>query len=374
MCSEKKASTSTPSGAINSHLYNGEVLTQAAGFPAMTRFLPGSAHKPLLVFVPGAHHTARVFYGGHAGANEQDFIAYWVNRKAYNFLALSYPIETTTRSIDQPCPEFTIRDWGRQVATLVKATISEHNLSGEVIVIGWSMGGKICQSVWEAMGSEQVNMRFYLALTATAPTPGLAGDRHELTMTKSGYANRRSELKRWYAQIASNSKALSREIVPEPIYMSQYAGDIPVNLQGYGQQYRNGEFVIDPLGYQQDSKPFDYGDFPLVAALVPNGPGDPRHALIDKATWAMYNANTVYNRWLRGSGIKPNDLPRQDWNHLLSLTRSLDERLTAFIDGNHFFFVGRSGAIKTADAIESLEQAVAAVKAEAGELLGVDVD
>ncbi len=117
------AGWSTGVGAAQEHTYTGEVIEQAAGYPAIYKYIAGDKTKPLLVFVPGAHHTARVFYGGHQGYKAEDFLAFWVNEKGYNFLALSYPIALSDPAIETNHPDFTIRDWGKQVAALADKTI-----------------------------------------------------------------------------------------------------------------------------------------------------------------------------------------------------------------------------------------------------------
>ena len=37
-----------------------------------------------------------------------------------------------------------------------------------------------------------------------------------------------------------------REIIPENIYTSEYVGDIPAALEGFGEVYGNGKFEMDP--------------------------------------------------------------------------------------------------------------------------------
>ncbi len=156
--------------------------------------------------------------------------------------------------------------------------------------------------------------------------------------------------------------------------MTKYQGDIPVNIQGYSQVYRDGASAIDQLSYQADAKPFAFKDFPLVGVIAPNGRGDRRHALTDQAIWTMYNANTLYNRWLTGNEVDVKTLSDEAWEGLVALSRSLDDRLTVSVDGNHFFFMGEAGAKATAAAFADLERRVSDTEAEASTLLGVEVD
>lgn len=354
-------------------LFPNEQIETAAGFPAITMFKPGDATRPLVIFIPGAHHTARVSYGGHEGAKPEDFLAYWLGQDGYNFLAISYPIDTATGGIPTEHPDFTIRDWGAQAAELARKYVDANGLSGEVIVMGWSMGGKVSQSVHEAMREQGLDLKFYTSVTATAPLPGLIALTRELPMLETGLADRRKNYAGWFAQVAENSAAIGHEIVPEQVFTEAYQGDIPVGLQGYSQVYRDGAFVIDQLAFQEDAKPFAFKDFPLVAMIVPDGRGDRRHALTDQAIWSMYNANTVYNSWITANKVDVNALSDASWRGILDLTRSLDETLTVTIDGNHFFFMGEPGAKATAEALATLETRVGEVKAEASGLLGVTI-
>lgn len=360
--------------AFAADLFPGEKIQEGAGFPAITRFVSGEKDRPLVVFIPGAHHTARVAYGGHEGSRDEDFLAHWLTKKGYNFLAISYPIDTAQGGIETAHPDFMIRDWGKQAAAIAKSTIAENGLNGGVIVAAWSMGGKISQSVWEAMQAEGVDMKFYISVTATPPTPGLITFTREMAMLDTGYVDRRKDFDRWYGQVKANGEALGHEIVPKEVFNAHYQGDIPVNIQGYGEQYRDGAYAMDPYAQQLDSQAFNFGNFPLVALIVPNGRGDRRHALTDQAAWAVYNANTLYKRWLGGNKIDVNALSDENWDGLLKLSRSLDDRLSVYVDGNHFFFVGETGAKATAEAIEELERRVTDVTAEASTLLGVEIN
>jgi hypothetical protein len=145
-------------------------------------------------------------------------------------------------------------------------------------------------------------------------------------------------------------------------------------LQGYGQQFRDGAFVMDPLAVQADAKPFAYEDFPLIAMIIPDGRGDKRHALVDRAVWSTYNANTVYKRYLSANKVSVTDMSDAQWHGLLNLVRSIDGRLSRTVAGNHFFFVGENGARATADAIELLEDQVHSLKEDVSAILNVKID
>lgn len=343
----------TPSA---SGLYPGEAVIDTGDFPALIRFVEGrDGTGDLAVFVPGAHHAARVAYGGHEGSREEDFLAAHLAEAGYDVLAVSYPIDLAEGGLDETYPEFTNRDWGRLVARATARTRTEHGLDGDVIVMGWSMGGRSAQSVHEAMASEGIDLDLFVSLAATPALPGMIALTRELPILESGYADRRKDFDGWWQQVAAMSEAEGHEIVPEDVFKTQYQGDIPVTIQGYGQVYRDGEAVLDPSFVTEDAQPFAYDAFPLVGMVIPNGVADPRHALVDRAAWTLYNANTLYKRLLGDVDLAA--LDEGQWQELRRISDELPERMARRVEGNHFFFMGSDGAAATAEAVAELHAA-----------------
>ncbi|WP_420392244.1 hypothetical protein [Acuticoccus sp.] len=353
-------------------LYPGEEIREAAGFPAITWFAKGEANAPLVVFVPGAHHTARVAYGGHDGSRAEDFLAHHLLERGYSVLAISYPIGIAEGGLPTDHPDFMIRDWGRQTAQLAAETIEAEGLTGGAIVAGWSMGGKLAQAAHEAARDAGLDLKLFIGLAATPGLPGLIAITREYPMLPSGYADRRKNFDGWYQQVAAEGEEEGHTIVPEDVFKAQYQGDIPINLQGYGQLFRDGAFVMDPAAAMEDAKPFHFDDYPLVGVIIPNGRRDKRHAITDQAAWGLYNANTLLSRYM--GDVDVNALSDADWTRLTELADGLDERLSHRVDGNHFFFMGATGAAATAEAIASLDEEAAALKAELTDLLGTPIN
>jgi hypothetical protein len=98
-------------------LYPGEEMLATNGIETLNYFKAGAPDKPLMIFVPGGFHLARVAYG-YPGGNERDFLAFWLGKRGYSFLGASYP--TGNKVYSEVYPEFSIRDWGQQVATVAK--------------------------------------------------------------------------------------------------------------------------------------------------------------------------------------------------------------------------------------------------------------
>lgn len=354
-------------------LFEGETIVEAAGFPSVTRFLPGEKSAPLVVFIPGANHMARIAYGGHNGADAKDFLAYWLNSQGYNFLGISYPLDTDSDVYLDNFPEYDVTDWGRQAMEIAQQTIIENELSGEVIVVGWSMAGKIPASVQIAAKELGVDLDGFVALSGTAAVPGLLSYDRLFDKLKSGYADRRRFWEGWHKQIKAMADNAAHEIVPYEIYIHDYVGDGPVGLEGFSQRYHDGEYIVDYAGTTDDNGAFKYSEYPLVGVIAPNGTADARHAVTDFAVWNFYNANTIYNRYVTKAVSSLEEFSQEKWQGILDLTKSAEDRLSLQVPGNHFFFVGQNGARTTAAAIDALYHKNLAMKEELGVLLGVDL-
>ena len=107
-------------------------------------------------------------------------------------------------------------------------------------------------------------------------------------------------------------------------------------------------------------------NYPLVAMLVP-GQDDPRHAVMDRATWGYINSNTLFFGYAGGEQQARN-LPEDQFNKLRDLARDAHSRLAIDIGGNHFFFVGEKGARETVAAIRELEERVHQLKADLADI------
>ena len=110
----------------NSSLYPNEEVKQFAGAETLTYFLKGAPQKPLIIFVPGDSHLARIAYGYPQG-NEKDFLAFWINKKGYSFLGLSYPLANPV--YQNKYPEFNIHNWGEQIIQTAEYFIKKNHLS-----------------------------------------------------------------------------------------------------------------------------------------------------------------------------------------------------------------------------------------------------
>ena len=358
-------------------LYPGERIMQGAGYPALTRFIKGDPTKALIVFIPGAGHTARIAYGGHAGGREEDFLAHWLVAQGYSFLGISYPIATKHPVDKEAYPDFTIRSWGKQAAAIAKATVDDNKLSKRIILVVWSNAGRSPQSFNEAAVNLGLEVDFCTSFSATPPSAAVTTMPPEspsflmkTQKAKNGYMGLSRRYDDWYDQVRSNSSE-DREIIPKEIYRSDYVGDMPVNLIGLGMKYQDGGFVASGLTFIEDSKAYDLSGFPLMTTIVTDNAVDSRHALTDQALWASFLIGKVYVDYIEKTKVDVAAMPNEKWQAVLRVIRTAPRQLSVGTSGNHFFFVGEPGARRTAQSIMMLEERVHAFRAELGGLLGI---
>ncbi|RLL97959.1 hypothetical protein CFD26_106956 [Aspergillus turcosus] len=338
-------------------LYAGEHLDTITGFPTLYTFSPANRENPLIVFIPGAGHNARISYGGHPGSRREDFLAHWLNKLGYGLLAISYPLQSQPDGImPATAPEFRIRDWGLQAAEVTKMVIERHRLSPKVVLVAWSMGGRIVVPYTQAAKARGLTVELFVSLAAT---PGLAGARpipSGIKETSEGYAVRDRMLGLFLDQIHQQNRLNSRVIIPDDVYLRDYHGHTPVGLLGWGLSYsREHGFVGDRHTSTEDADAGNFRQWPLISALYGDSILDGRHVLADKATWAFMQVQQLVST-LEDRGYK--SLSFERWEEVVRLVHSRPENMCRQIHGNHFFFLGEQGARETAAAIvEQLREA-----------------
>ncbi|GIJ87953.1 hypothetical protein Asppvi_006867 [Aspergillus pseudoviridinutans] len=331
-------------------LYAGEHLDTVAGFPTLYTFSPANRDNPLIVFIPGGGHNARISYGGHPGSRREDFLAHWLNTLGHGLLAISYPLQSEPDEImAATAPEFRIRDWGLQAAEVTKMVIERHGLSPKIVLVAWSMGGRVVVPYTQAAKARGLTVELFVSLAAT---PGLAGSRSipaGIRMTSEGYAalDMMSEL--FLDQVHEQNGLNSRVIIPDDVYRRGYYGHTPVGLLGWDLSYsQEGGFVEDRYTSTEDADANNFRQWPLISALHGDSILDGRHVLADKATWAFMQVQRLVST-LEGRGYRSLSLER--WEEVVKLVHSRPENMCRQIHGNHFFFLGEPGARETAAAI-----------------------
>ncbi|MFA0811870.1 hypothetical protein [Microbulbifer epialgicus] len=329
-------------------LQEGEVLGSAAGFPVLYRYIAAEKSKPLMVFIPGSSHLARIFYGCPE-AREEDFISYWVHRSGHPFLAVSFPI--ANKVFDGFYPSFTIADWGKQVAEVIDEVVSRNNLQHEVIVCGWSMGCKIAGALGKEVIGKKISIAMFVAMSGDPAVPGFMpkANAENITMTPEGLANRECLYPWFFQALEDQGKYNGHPILKKEVYRERMLGATPVGLIGTGLMYKKNRFIDDIQGSIQSANTFGYEDYPFPVVIHGDSLCDAENVLLNTADWAFIRSRVLIREVLRDKSFKELSLTR--WEELKRLVKTSENYLSESLPGGHFFFLGKTGARSTIDKI-----------------------
>lgn len=333
--------------SAKSLLYPHEQVMQFADAQTLTYFKKGSEDKPLVIFIPGDSHLARIAYGYPKG-NPKDFLAYWVNQRGFSFLGLSYPLDNPVYS--NKYPSFDITQWGEQIAEAADYFIKQNGLSKRIVVLGWSMGGSVEQAVYRAALKRGLDMEAFIGLVAVPPLPFImqSGPFDTKVITKAKLADR-SKLFPWFIdQLVLQNKINKHQIIPEDLYKAEFIGDIPAAIAAEGYYLKDNALIKNNEATYQDSGVFNFAQTPWIALIVDDAKEDAKISLIDPYSWDFIRAEMLYQTYLK-PGIEPSK-----WKALQNLIKIIPAQLKSTVKGTHFFFVGEQGAKATSLEIETL--------------------
>lgn len=349
-------------------LYPGEEIRMADGYPALVRFNEGDARQPLVVFITGGGVLARIAYG-HPQAKAEDFLAFWLHQAGYPFLAISYPLDNPV--FDTVYPEFSVRNWGRQAAEIIHQVLEENKLSRQVIVLGWSMAGRIAESINTAARQWNFNIDFFVPLAAIPPIPNLLPALDQIRPSPRGLADGATFFPWLWQCLNDQSEMNGHTLISKETFYREFIGDFPINLVATTLRYRNKQFLQDNQEDFEDTQVWNYSGFPLVALIIHNSPLDPRHALMDRGVWSLYISQVLYQNYLVAQGADFTSLSPNKWQQLVDLVRTAPDQLSTTVRGNHFFFVGELGARATVDGLNYLRQQVKDLLERICQVLGI---
>jgi hypothetical protein len=330
--------------------FPGEVLREIDSVPALVRCRLGMAGKPLVVFLTGGGHLARVVYG-HPGSEPRDFLDHWLAAHGLGLLAVSYPSDHPVFS--RALPDLTLGGWAVRLAVLAEEAARKQNADA-VIACGWSMGGRIAFAFTRELSRRGIRPHF-VSLAATPPFLGFSGraPRSE-QLTHDGLWDLSPELpagrlrqERWLGELAAAAQPQGRTIISPADYARHYRANTPVGL--WGPELAAIFAGIEPGDISAalaEASSASYEDFPLCAAIVPIDASDGLHVLGDQSIWGFATIQGL----LRGrlSERRFAALPAARWHDLQRLCATLPQRLTRSVRGGHLFFLGEAGAAATA--------------------------
>lgn len=356
--------------ASRATLFADERLVTGAGFPALAMFRRGETAKPLVLCIPGGGHLARIYYG-HPQARREDFLLTHLAQAGFSTLALSYP--TSHPALNRPVPGMTIAQWAQSSAAIAASYIEKEKLPARVIVLGWSLGGRVARDIALAFRERRIELDLFVGLSAALPMPGFGSlQPSALVLTREGLRDdssaQSSIFKSREAQLAVIDRINGRVVIERDAYARLYVADSPINFRGETERYSDHGLVSDIATAIADQGTFDFASYPLCGVIAAGGPSDARFALTSAAAWGMLNTQALYFQMIKPV-LDTRELATEKWTAVRALMGSLITRLSRHVDGSHFFFVGETGAVATARHIQQLVAEAAVIRRELSTLL-----
>ena len=339
-------------------MYPGEELVDVDGVPVLRWTGPGR-RGPLVVFLPGIAHLARIAYG-HPGATPGDFLAHHLAERDRPLLALSYPIDHPV--FPTVHPELTVPTWTRAVAQLARSACDEADLPPEVVVVAWSAAGITVGALARACAEVDVELVCAVAVCATPPLSGLDpdwGPRFAAARRPDGLVGIGEIVPAFERQVAAQDERSGHRVFAGVEFAADVTGAFPVGMGGSDVRFDGQGYVVDPAQRLSESGALELAAMPLVGVVHHTSALDPHHALKDRGRWALSNAERLQRELDDQLGGRSLDGPH--WDQAVELFGSLPQRLSRRVAGNHFCLVG-STAGEVVGAIEQLEDEVTAVR------------
>lgn len=329
-----------------------EFLVEAFGVPAIAYIRTGSPGSPTIVGLPGGGHLARVFYG-HPGSRAEDFLDYWLEKSGLGLVALSYPSDH--RAFRCRLPDLTVTDWANAAAAITAEIFRTRGLHGPIVPVGWSMAGRAFRAYNVAAHRLGLEIPGAVALAATPPLPGMVrAEPERVLFTAEGFwRTGSSDAGSPSARDQSFLRDINwkgTQIIDAAAYAAYYIVNTPIRLRGEPNQ-RPGLDRNSLLDTIADLGTFAYPEYPFTGVIAPTHISDARHALTDQATWGFLNSQKLFCEYSAASSISELS---GTWSDLRGLALQLPTRLCRYVEGGHFFFLGRDGAAQTASHIQDL--------------------
>lgn len=342
-------------GKTDATLSAGEERLLRAGVAGLRYLRRGHDDQPLVIFLPGGAHLARIAYGDPT-SSRRDFLDYWLEERGIGLAALSPP--TDHPAIDAAMPTLTIDAWAQWLATVV-AEILRDTPNRSVVVAMWSMAGRSAAAVNAKLEKQGISAICFISLAATPPLPGLIpmkdggealtpGGLWARTVASAPDGIRDGFTQGFLLSLADQAQRNRRQILDEEVYLRDYLCNTPIMLRGSAQRYTNNGMIWDREAAEADVAATQFACFPLTGMIVPTDRSDEGHALGDQAGWSFFNAQKI-RAIAAASEMEP-----EQWEKLRALSRELPQRLYREVTGGHFFFVGESGAKATVEQMTHL--------------------
>ena len=207
-------------------------METGANFPALVRFDKGDAAEPLAVFITGGGVFARIAYG-HPEGRSSDFLCHHLNSAGYSTLALTYPLGAPP--FTSAWPAFTVSDWAELSAEIIACHLHAHDLATKVVVLAWSMAGRIAAPLAQALRRRSVDIEVFIAMAASPGLPNLLPGFATLAPNAQGLAQVEGAfLAGLLACLQAQNEENGLAVIPAERFVSEYVGAFPIALAAAG--------------------------------------------------------------------------------------------------------------------------------------------
>ena len=317
---------------------------------------------PLVVFLPGAIHSARIGYG-HDGCAPTDFLGHWITEAGHPFMAISYPVQPRDRIFRTLDADLGLRTVVEAAGEVIADHVASAGLPGEVIVVAWSALGNAAPGLNRALARRGVHLSTFVALASTPPLPNLILGSLDAAEGLLGAAEafdsdgllRHAALRSddFLAEIEIINATAGRSVLSLDDYRDHYLGDMALHVfPGLEARRVDGRLQVDHAAPLAESIGAQWADYPICASIGPTSPTDARHVITDRANWAMVTANVL--QWAHVAPAAPRELAPRAWERVRRVCDWFGSELHRTLPGGHFLFVGESGARATAEAVLDL--------------------
>ncbi len=243
-------------------------------------------------------------------------------------------------------------------------------MPGSVIVLGWSMAGRIAEPLHAALRRREKCIELFVSLAGATALPDILPALKGLRPSQSGLASIQGAYVDWLLLcLADQNRIAGRIVLDAQTFMTEMTGDFPIGLAASAMRFRNGVFVSDTAADAHDIGASQYGAFPPLALMTHASALDARHALTDRATWGVFITQQLCETRIFPHAHSLSALPADRWALLVQHVRDAAGRLSVTLLGNHMFFVGEDGARSTVLALKQLRQTAVEITRETARLI-----
>jgi hypothetical protein len=173
----------------------------------------------------------------------------------------------------------------------------------------------------------------------------------------------------FWKEIEKQSQLNEQELIPKDTYFMDFLGDIPVALMGTVECFKNGHFVRDIEKSFEDKNYFAFTEYPVIANISGDSKQAPYHPIVDKWTWGFLITRKIYHDYFIKNQESMYKISDEEFKEFVKYVTRLPDRLYSLVSGNHFLFVGRYGAQRTADYVEHFDKETQEIEQESKSFL-----